>query len=106
MKKGGRAAPDHAPLWFSLLPQAGVRRDHRWPAVVDRVDDLACIYTLEVDRRDPEVRMPELPLDNRQRDPFVGHLDRVSMPQLVWWEPPPYASLRSESAKLTARSCC
>ena len=27
-------------------------------SVVDRVDDLACIYPLEVDRRDPEVRMP------------------------------------------------
>ena len=54
----------------------------------------------------PTVRMPELPLDNRQRDPFVRHLDRVSMPQLVWCEPPPYASLGSESAKLTARSCC
>ena len=50
--------------------------------------------------------MPELPLDNRQRDRFVRDLDRVSMPQLVWCEPPPQTSVGSESAKLTARSCC
>ena len=72
------------PLWFSLLPQAGARRDHWWPAVADRVDDLACVYTLEVDRRDPEVRMPELPLDNRQRDPFVRHLDGVRVTELMF----------------------
>ena len=50
--------------------------------------------------------MPELPLDNRQRDPFVGHLDRVSMPELVRREPPPHPCLRRESAKLTTRGCC
>jgi hypothetical protein len=27
------------------------------------------------------VRIPELPLDNRQRDSFVRHLDRMSMPE-------------------------
>src|ERR1039458_10690610 len=97
MNKGRAMRRPRAPLVL-VIAAAGTRRDHRWPAVVDRVDDLACIYTLEVDRRDPEVRMPELPLDNRQRDPFVRHLDRVSMPQLVWCEPPPYASLGSESA--------
>jgi hypothetical protein len=35
---------------------------------------------LEVDRRDPEMRMPELPLDDWQRDPFVRHLDCVRVP--------------------------
>jgi hypothetical protein len=35
------------------------------------------------------VRVPELTLDDRQRNPLVGHLDRVSMPQLVGCEPPP-----------------
>jgi hypothetical protein len=45
--------------------------------------------------------MPELALDNRQRDPFVGHLDRVSMPELVRREPSPDPSLGGESAKLT-----
>ena len=52
-------------------------------AVVDRVDDLTGIDSLQVDRCDPEVGMPELPLDDRQRDPLVGHLDGVRMPQLV-----------------------
>jgi hypothetical protein len=45
--------------------------------------------------------MPELPLDDRQRDPFVRHFDRVSMPQLVRREPP-HTSLRCEPAQLLA----
>jgi hypothetical protein len=57
--------------------------DHRRSPVVDRVDDLARIDSLEINRRDPEVRMPELALDDRQRDPFVSHLDRVRVPELV-----------------------
>jgi hypothetical protein len=48
--------------------------------VVNRVDDLARVDSLEINRRDPEVRMPELPLDDRQRDPFMSHLDGVRMP--------------------------
>jgi hypothetical protein len=51
--------------------------------VVNGVDNLARIDSLEVNRRDPEVRMSELPLDDRQRDPFVRHLDRVGVPELV-----------------------
>jgi len=47
--------------------------------------------------------MPELPPNNRQRDPFVGHLDRMSVPELVRSEPTPDAGLGSESAELTAR---
>lgn len=31
--------------------------------------------------------MPELALDDDQRDTFVRHLDRVRMPQLVRGEP-------------------
>jgi hypothetical protein len=45
--------------------------------VVDRVHNLSRIDSLEVNRRDPNVGMSELPLDNRQRDPFMRHLDRV-----------------------------
>ena len=33
--------------------------------------------------------MPELALDDRQRDPFVCHLDGMSMPEMVRREPPP-----------------
>ena len=78
-----------APLWSLLAPQASGRGDHGWSAVVDRVDDLTGVDSLQVDRRNPEVCVPELPLDNRQRDPFVRHLDRVRVPQLVRREPPP-----------------
>jgi hypothetical protein len=39
--------------------------------------------------------MPELPLNNRQRDPFVGHLDRMSMPELVR-KPTPHPILGAE----------
>ena len=49
--------------------------------------------------------MPELPLDDWQRDPFVGHLDRVSVPELVRGEPSAHASLGGKPAKLTARGC-
>ena len=73
--------------------------------MVDGVDDLAGIDSLETNRRDPEMGMPELPLDDRQRDPFVGHFDGVSMPQLVWREPPSHTGLSGESAQLTAGSC-
>jgi hypothetical protein len=71
-----RDAPVTRPLTRDLSPQASDWRYHRRSAVVDRVDDLARINSLEIDRRDPEVRMPELPLDDRQRDPFVSPLDR------------------------------
>ena len=33
--------------------------------------------------------MPELALDDRQRDPFVGHLDRVRVAELMRREPTP-----------------
>ena len=61
--RGTRRSPVRRRLW--LRPKAGGRGDHRRPAVVDRVDDLARIYPLEVDRRDPEVGMSELSLDDR-----------------------------------------
>jgi len=69
--------------------------------MVDRVHDLSRVDPLEVNRRDPKVGMPELPLDNRQRDPFVRHLDRVRMPELVGRKPPAHPRLGRESAKLT-----
>ena len=46
---------------------------------MNRVDDLARVDSLEINRGDPEVRMPELPLDDRQRDAFVRHFDGVGM---------------------------
>jgi hypothetical protein len=72
---------------------------------MDRVDDLARVNPLEISRGDPEVRVPELPLDDWQRDPFVRHLNGVRMPQLVRREAPPDTGLRGEPAQFTAGSC-
>jgi hypothetical protein len=66
------------------------RRDHWCGAFVDGVDDLGVIDPAQVSRRNPEGGMSELPLDDQQRNPFTGHLDRVRMPQLVRREPSAY----------------
>ena len=42
--------------------------------------------------------MPELALDDRQRDPFVCHLDGMSMPEMVRREPPPDPGTCGEAA--------
>jgi hypothetical protein len=54
---------------------------------MDGRDDLRAIDALQIDRGDPEVGMAELALDDDERDAFVGHLDRVRVPQLVRGEP-------------------
>jgi hypothetical protein len=48
------------------------------------------------------MRMSELPLDDRQWDPFGRHLDRVGVPELVRREPPAHPGLGCQPAKLTA----
>ena len=48
--------------------------------MVDGVDNLAGIDPLEIDGRDPKRGTPERSLDDRERDPFVRHLDRVRVP--------------------------
>jgi hypothetical protein len=103
----GRRARD-APVTGPLTgPVTGAGR--RWPGSPAGGGDgpyrrsLAGVDSLEVDRGDPEVSMPELPLDNWQRDPFVGHLDRVR----VRWcgaSSPPHPGLGGETAKLA--TCC
>ena len=50
---------------------------------MDRLDDLAAVDSLEVDAGDPQIAMPELPLDDHQRDALVGELDSVGMSELV-----------------------
>jgi hypothetical protein len=60
--------------------------DHRRAAGVDRVDDLGIVDALEVDRRDPEVAVTELALDEDQRNTLMRYLDRVRVLQLVWRE--------------------
>jgi hypothetical protein len=43
----------------------------------------------QVGRGDPKVGMPQSPLDDDQRDRFAGHLDGVSVAELVRRESPP-----------------
>lgn len=74
--------------------------------MVDGVDDLAGVDALEVDRGDAEVGMPELALDDRQRNPFVGHLDCVSVPELVRCEASPHAGLGGEATQLASGGGC
>ena len=44
--------------------------------------------------------MPELSLDERQRDPLVQKLNSVRMSELVGREPAPYPSLNGEVTQL------
>ena len=55
---------------------------------MDGVDDLGAVDSLEVDRGDPVVGVPELPLNHHERYTLVGELDGVGVPQLVRREPP------------------
>src|SRR5205807_8608614 len=71
--------------------ETGAGGDRRRRASVDGADDLAAVYALQLDARDAEVRVSELPLDHDQRDTFVRHLNRVGVSQLVWREPPSHA---------------
>ena len=50
---------------------------------MDGVDDLGAVDSLQVDRRDPEVGVPELALNHQERYALVGELDGVGVPQLM-----------------------
>ena len=50
---------------------------------MDGLDDLCVVDPLEVDRRDAEVAVAELALDDDERDALVGHLDGVPQPELM-----------------------
>ena len=50
---------------------------------MDRVDNLGVVDPAHVRRRDPEIGMTELALDDQQWDPLAGHLDGVGVPELV-----------------------
>lgn len=55
---GPRLAPSAAPSDDPRLAESGADREHRSWSAVNRVDDLAAVDPWEVDRRDPEVRVP------------------------------------------------
>jgi hypothetical protein len=60
-RRGARDAPlTGTRARRSLRPQAGARRDHRRSAVMDRVNDLARADSLQINRRDPEVRVSDM----------------------------------------------
>jgi GrpB-like predicted nucleotidyltransferase (UPF0157 family) len=65
----------------SSRPEAD--RDHWGATGVDGLDDLGVVDALQVDRRDPEVAVPELALDDDQRHAFVRELDGVGVTELV-----------------------
>jgi hypothetical protein len=70
---------------------------------VDRVDDLGVVDALQVSRRDAEVAVSALALDDDQRHAFVGHLDRVRVTQLVGRIAPSHAGVCAGAAELGAR---
>jgi hypothetical protein len=102
---GRWAAPDGTALgWFGSVhdPKPVGRRDHRRGALVDGVHDLGVVDAAPVHRRDPEVGMPELPLDDHQRDALTRHLDRVCMPELMWRQPATHPGCDRGVAQLDA----
>jgi len=76
---------------------------HRCSPGVDGADDLGVIDALRVDRRDAEVRVSELPLDDVQWDAFAGHLDGVRVPQLVGCKAATHARIGCQMAERVAR---
>src|SRR5829696_1188123 len=61
-------------------------------AAMDGFDDLGVVNGLQVDRRDAEVAVAELALDDDQRHAFARQLEGVRMPELVRREAPADAS--------------
>src|ERR1019366_10670128 len=47
--------------------------------------------------------MPELPLDDDERDAFARHLDCVRVPELVWREPASHSCSCGGASELPAR---
>ena len=70
---------------------------------MDSADDLAAVDALQVDTRNAQVCVPELPLDHDERDTFVRHLNGVSVSQLVWRKPPSHTCGRASVMQLFAR---
>jgi hypothetical protein len=63
--------------------ESGAGVHHRRPACVDRRDDLLGVDPLQVGAGGREMRVPELALDQRQRDPLMQQLNGVGMTQLM-----------------------
>src|SRR5262249_16138548 len=81
-------------------PERGAGRGHWGAAGVDSFDDLGVVDALEVDRRYAEVAVPELALDDYERNALVRHLDGVGVTELVRREPPANARGGGGAAQL------
>jgi hypothetical protein len=69
----------------------------------DGLDDLGVVDPLQVDRRDAEVAVAELALDDDQRDAFAREVDGMGVPELVGREAPPEPGVNGGPAQV--RSC-
>lgn len=79
--------------------QARACREHGCRAGADRLDDLAVVDPLQVDGRDAEVRVTELPLNDVERHALTGHLDGVRVSKLVGRESPTDTRADGEGAQ-------
>jgi hypothetical protein len=57
---------------------------------------------LQIDGGDAEVGMPQLALDDVERDVLVGEFDGVGVAELVGREPSPHAGLGGDASELGA----
>jgi hypothetical protein len=71
---------------------------------MDGIDDLRAVDPLQIHRRDPEVRVPELALDDIERHTLPCHLDRVRVAQLMRRKAPPNTRLGRREAQLPAHA--
>jgi hypothetical protein len=71
---------------------------------MDGIDDLRAVDPLQIHRRDPEVRVPELALDHFQRQALARHLNRVHVAQLMRREAAAHARPCGDAPQLLANA--
>jgi hypothetical protein len=69
---------------------------------MDGFDDLGVVDALEIDRRDAEIALAELALDDDQWHALASHLDGTSVPELVRRKAP--ANTRLDRRSVQVRS--
>src|SRR5215211_1076517 len=83
-----------------LEEQPSTRGHRRRSARVDRADDLGVVNSPQIDRRDAEVGVAELALDDVQRHALPGHLDGMGVTELVRSETASHSGVEGEPPKL------
>ena len=86
--------------WLEIQSCAG--RDCRLSACVDRVDDLRRVDALQVSAGCAEVGVPELTLDDVDRDPLAGQFNSVPVSELMWSESASHTGVGGQPAELGA----